>query len=262
MQAEQERIEGERAATERWSEAARLEVEEVDQALKDALALIDLATAPYLIANPVERRLINLAIYLMLLVSYPDTIQAKPNAFYAQLVTLARQLAKEVAQERQKRPRDGQSPGSQPQDDRSPVFRGSGSQLVQMAEREGFEPSNEVSPVTRFPVAPVQPLRHLSRRLGRGDARLAAAALKATTPARCAVARLRAMLLAASAAAQQGHRPARHLHRDRHHRQHHRRLHRRPGPRRAPAEPGIRSQRRQPPERLTPLAAAPRAALR
>jgi hypothetical protein len=30
-------------------------------------------------------------------------------------------------------------------------------------EREGFEPSNEVSPVTRFPVAPVQPLRHLSK---------------------------------------------------------------------------------------------------
>ena len=31
-----------------------------------------------------------------------------------------------------------------------------------MTEREGFEPSNEVTPVTRFPVAPVQPLRHLS----------------------------------------------------------------------------------------------------
>jgi len=30
------------------------------------------------------------------------------------------------------------------------------------AEREGFEPSDEVAPVTRFPVAPVQPLRHLS----------------------------------------------------------------------------------------------------
>ena len=29
-------------------------------------------------------------------------------------------------------------------------------------ERGGFEPPNEVSPVTRFPVAPVQPLRHLS----------------------------------------------------------------------------------------------------
>jgi site-specific DNA recombinase len=32
----------------------------------------------------------------------------------------------------------------------------------QMAERGGFEPPNEVAPVTRFPVAPVQPLRHLS----------------------------------------------------------------------------------------------------
>jgi hypothetical protein len=31
-----------------------------------------------------------------------------------------------------------------------------------LAEREGFEPSNEVSPVTRFPVAPIQPLWHLS----------------------------------------------------------------------------------------------------
>jgi hypothetical protein len=31
-----------------------------------------------------------------------------------------------------------------------------------LTEREGFEPSNEVTPVTRFPVAPVQPLRHLS----------------------------------------------------------------------------------------------------
>jgi hypothetical protein len=36
------------------------------------------------------------------------------------------------------------------------------SYFVKMAEREGFEPSDEVSPVTRFPVVPVQPLRHLS----------------------------------------------------------------------------------------------------
>ena len=36
--------------------------------------------------------------------------------------------------------------------------------FLKLAEREGFEPSNEVSPVTRFPVAPVQPLRHLSWR--------------------------------------------------------------------------------------------------
>src|SRR5450759_701274 len=54
------------------------------------------------------------------------------------------------------------STGTCPQDGRSPVFRGHGLKSMQMAEREGFEPSNEVTPVTRFPVAPVQPLRHLS----------------------------------------------------------------------------------------------------
>ena len=44
--------------------------------------------------------------------------------------------------------------------------------LITPTEREGFEPSNEVSPVTRFPVAPVQPLRHLSSacRRARGPA--------------------------------------------------------------------------------------------
>ena len=31
-----------------------------------------------------------------------------------------------------------------------------------MAERMGFEPTRELSPPTRFPVAPVRPLQHLS----------------------------------------------------------------------------------------------------
>jgi hypothetical protein len=124
-------------------------------------ALIDLATAPYLTANPLERWLINLAIYLMLLVSHPDTIEAKPTALYAQLVALARQLAQEAAQER---PQPGQSPGNRPQDDRSPVFRGSGSQLVQMAERAGFEPAMEFNPHTRLAGECLQPLGHLSPR--------------------------------------------------------------------------------------------------
>jgi hypothetical protein len=91
----------------------------------------------------------------MLLVSDEGHIQAKPTAFYAQLVPTVRQLARQAAQDRH-------SQETRPQDSRSPVFRGHGSQNQQMAEREGFEPSNEVSPVTRFPVAPVQPLRHLS----------------------------------------------------------------------------------------------------
>jgi site-specific DNA recombinase len=47
MQAEQDRIEAERGSAERWSDAAKRQVEEVDQALTYALALIDLATVPY-----------------------------------------------------------------------------------------------------------------------------------------------------------------------------------------------------------------------
>ncbi len=160
MQAEQDRIAAERAAGERWSDAAKRQVEDVDQALADALALIDLATAPYLTANPLERRLINLAIYLMLLVSHPDTVEAQPTAFYAQLTTLARQLAQEAAQEGQKRP---QTAERRLRNERGPVSWGRGSQLVQMAERAGFEPAMEFNPHTRLAGECLQPLGHLSQ---------------------------------------------------------------------------------------------------
>jgi site-specific DNA recombinase len=53
MRAEQERIEVERAEVERWSNTAQREVEDVMQALDDALVLIDLATAP--ISRPALR---------------------------------------------------------------------------------------------------------------------------------------------------------------------------------------------------------------
>jgi site-specific DNA recombinase len=164
MKAEQERIEDESAATERWSETARREVQDVDQALEDALALIDLATAPYLTATPVERRLINLAIYLLLLVFSPDTIDAKPTDFYAHLVALARQLAQEAAQERRKRPQEGPNPEARPRNSRGPVLRGRGSQYLQMAERAGFEPAMEFNPHTRLAGECLQPLGHLSGR--------------------------------------------------------------------------------------------------
>jgi site-specific DNA recombinase len=61
-------------------------------------------------------------------------------------------------------------------------FAADRSYFVKLAEREGFEPSNEVTPVTRFPVAPVQPLRHLS--MSCVDARRP---LKATTHRRADV---------------------------------------------------------------------------
>jgi site-specific DNA recombinase len=92
LKAEQQRIQDEQAQVARWQAAAASEIADVDQALSDALVLIDAGTTPYLSANATERRLINLAIYVMLLVSDPDQVQAKPTGFYAQLVPTARQL--------------------------------------------------------------------------------------------------------------------------------------------------------------------------
>jgi site-specific DNA recombinase len=162
MQAEQERIETERVSAERWSDAAKRQVEDVDQALADALVLIDLGTAPYLTASPLEQRLINLAIYRALFVYHPTTIKGKPTDFYARLVALARQLAQEAPQDAPKQPTVPQNVRKRPQNERGPVFRGRGSQSVQMAERAGFEPAMEFNPHTRLAGECLQPLGHLS----------------------------------------------------------------------------------------------------
>jgi site-specific DNA recombinase len=153
MQAEQQRIEAERSASERWSNMARNEVADVMQALEDALALIDLATAPYLTASPTERRLINLAIYVMLIVCHdPDGVGIEPNTVFAELITLARQLDRERASSARRRS----------QANRDPLSLGRGSQLGQMAERAGFEPAMEFDPHTRLAGECLQPLGHLS----------------------------------------------------------------------------------------------------
>src|ERR1039458_1456125 len=92
----------------------------------------------------------------------------------AQQRTAARSIRARIDDVAATRPESSSSPRPKhtkrsPQNDHDPDFRGRGSYFEQMAEREGFEPSDEVSPVTRFPVAPVQPLRHLSRHAGRSE---------------------------------------------------------------------------------------------
>jgi hypothetical protein len=123
LQAEQQRIKAEQATAKRLAAAANHEVAEVDQALSDALALIDARTVPYLTGSTTERRLINLAIYLMLLVSDPDAITAAPTALYAQLVPLARKLAREAAQPPGTAPA-GQKPRNQSRKKPQPRFSG------------------------------------------------------------------------------------------------------------------------------------------
>jgi site-specific DNA recombinase len=122
--------------------------------------------------------------------------------------------------------------------------------FFKLAEREGFEPSNEVSPVTRFPVAPIQPLWHLSwhsatRSFGAGGK------MKATTPGARRVGRLPGHGSRCQPGVRQDRRPDRHLRRNRRSRQHHCRLHRRPGSRRASPERGIPRFAQAPRLRLT-----------
>jgi site-specific DNA recombinase len=160
LQAQQKRLAAEQAQAQRLADAAQFEVSDLDRALSDALLLIDEGLMPYTSGSSTEKRLINLAIYVMLLVSESGDIESQANALYAELVPLARKLGRDAAQ----------TAGNRANNDHGPDFRGHGLKTTRMAEREGFEPSNEVAPVTRFPVAPVQPLRHLSsaRRLRGG----------------------------------------------------------------------------------------------
>ncbi len=146
LQAEQQRIQTEQATAERLAAAANFEATEVDQALADALLLIDAGILPYLTGNATERRLINLAIYETLLVSSPDAIEGQLTPLYAQMVPLARKLARQAAQDPQTAP----NPEACPQNGCDPVFRGRSLKPKQMAERAGFEPAMECNPHTRL----------------------------------------------------------------------------------------------------------------
>ena len=115
LKAEQSRIDAERADARRWARVATAEVEDVMQALDDALALIDLDTVPYILANPTERRLINQGLFWRLLVMTVETVQAVLSPLYAQLVALARQPAQPTGQPAStagKGPKKNRGPGS------------------------------------------------------------------------------------------------------------------------------------------------------
>lgn len=89
--------------------------------------LIDSRLVPYLNGSPTEKRLINLALYTMLLVSPADEIDPQPTPLYAKLIPLARTLGRQAAQSSQ----------NQTQKDRDPGSRGHGLKQQQMAESEG-----------------------------------------------------------------------------------------------------------------------------
>jgi site-specific DNA recombinase len=96
LRAEQERIERERSEAERWSTAAEREVEDVMEALEDALTLVGSGRLLYREASPHLRRLINQAIYERLLLEDADEAEAELTPLYAEILPLARRLAQEA----------------------------------------------------------------------------------------------------------------------------------------------------------------------
>ena len=100
LQDQQKRLEAEQSRAQQLADAARFEISELDQGLSDALLLIDQRRVPYLTGSSTEKRLINLATYLMLLVSASGDVKIKPTPLYAELVPLARKLAREAGETR------------------------------------------------------------------------------------------------------------------------------------------------------------------
>ena len=178
LRAEQTRITEEQAQVEQWAKAARHQIDDVMTALDEALRLVDAHQRAYDAATESQRRLLNLAIFEHFTIAEEaDDMRIEPEleAFYDQLMNIADAL-----------PANGAGPGgerageavAQPAApaaatgarDRlgrdanpSPISWGRSSHSERLAEREGFEPSVDCEAHTRFPVVPVQPLRHLSR---------------------------------------------------------------------------------------------------
>ncbi len=144
LKAEQERIETERAKAQQWADAAEREVEDVMAALDDALAILD-EKVIYEALPESARRLVNQAVFLALVVSDPDNIQAERTPLYETIARLIQELreTKERPHTGQKRPRAPQNKAGTLQDDHDPDFRGRGSYIGRMAGATGLEPSND-----------------------------------------------------------------------------------------------------------------------
>jgi hypothetical protein len=179
LQAGQLRIADEQAQVERWQNQAVAQVDDVMQALEDALSLLCQPGAAYEQADPSLRKMLNRAIFFRILIQVVDReieVEGIPHDVFTQLVQTAKSLGMpperppDILMEAYQAVQGGTRTGTRrarrfgPQrTNPSSSFWGRGSHVERMAEREGFEPSVDVEAHTRFPVVPVQPLRHLSR---------------------------------------------------------------------------------------------------
>ena len=141
LQAEQQRIEEERAKAEQWADAATREVEDVMLALADALVLLDERQILYEALNHTCRRLVNQAVFVRIVIS------DDPDAVVAERAPAFEAIA-ELVENRQNLPTRARRGGSRaasartsPENDHDPEIRGRGSYVQRMAGATGLEPA-------------------------------------------------------------------------------------------------------------------------
>lgn len=136
LQAEQQRIEEERAQAKQWADAAAREVEDVMQALDDALVLLDDRQIIYEALNHTCRRLANQAVFLRLVIIDPDTVVVERTPVYEAIAQVVAADTDARARTRRKSTRAAATRQSS-KENPDPDSQGRGSYVVAMAELTG-----------------------------------------------------------------------------------------------------------------------------
>ncbi len=126
LQAEQERIEAEPTQARRWIDSATHEAGETQEALDEALSIIQGCHAIYLAGDPELRRLMSQAIFTRLLIR-TDMLEGEEAPVYQAI----RSRSGSTPHAHTKRPRNGQDPR---------LSGGLGSNVGQLVRARGLEP--------------------------------------------------------------------------------------------------------------------------
>jgi hypothetical protein len=150
LQAEQQRIEGERTQAHHWSEAATHEATDVREALDDVLTIVGRCHETDMDASPMLRRLMNQAMFERLLIR-SDDIDCEQQPVFRHITRLGRGL-----------PDARQGPAAQKRP-RPPDFWGLGSNVGQLVHLVGQLSNPSAAPRAVFEALSDEPITATAR---------------------------------------------------------------------------------------------------
>jgi site-specific DNA recombinase len=143
LAAEQARIKSERAQVAKWVKAATHDVEEVAEALDEALRLLDKPGVAYRRATPLIRRMFNQSLFEGLLILDGEVVASTPTPWAKALERLARQRRKAHSAPHQQIAgslQEAISAQIEARNDHDPLSGGHGLNVKQMVRLRGLEP--------------------------------------------------------------------------------------------------------------------------